>query len=57
MTEHQSNVTAMDEQPVNDEVEDEETKEPVRLTVVSPEPRLTVNREPVAAKDEEKLTR
>jgi len=47
----------MDEQPVNDEVEDEETKEPVRLTVVSPEPRLTVNREPVAAKDEEKLTR
>jgi hypothetical protein len=64
-SEHQSGVTAMDDpQPVNDgllepeyseepEVEDEEPKEPVRLTVVNPEPRLTVNREPVATKDEE----
>lgn len=57
-SEHQSNVTGMHEQPVNDgllepEVEEEEPEEPVRLTVVNPELRLTVNKEPVGAKDEE----
>jgi len=63
-SEHRSGVIMDGPQPVNDglpepeyseepEVGDAEPEEPLRLVVVNPEPRLTVKREPVAAKDEE----
>ena len=58
-SEHKSGLSAMDDlQPVNDglagpEVEDEKPEEPIRLTVVNPESRLTINREPNAGKEEE----